>query len=151
MFESNKCTNLNVRNEVYLPNVETLFGMPGTILKASSLQNLSNLRELLLYEINDQCLNVISGKTPISEKLQKLELWFTQKFERLNLSRYDRLASLTITAVSYSPLIKLDIIEFPPNLIFLRLWDMKFTEDPMKEKTAFQSFKCCQFMDYFRS
>ncbi|CAI9783047.1 unnamed protein product [Fraxinus pennsylvanica] len=131
MFESNKCTNLNVRNEVYLPNVEILLGMPGTILKASSLQNLSNLRGLFLCEIDDQCTNVISGKTPISEKLQELALWFTQKFERLNLSRYDRLASLTMQAGFYFPF-NLDTIEFPPNLIHLNLWGMKFTEDPMK-------------------
>ncbi|CAI9783040.1 unnamed protein product [Fraxinus pennsylvanica] len=130
-FESNKCTNLNVRNEVYLPNVEILFGMPGTILKASSLQNLSNLRELFLYEIDDQCINVISGKTTISEKLQELVLHFTQKFERLNLSRYDRLAKLSLDVESTFPL-RLDIIEFPPNLISLSLRHMEFTEDPMK-------------------
>ncbi|CAI9783039.1 unnamed protein product [Fraxinus pennsylvanica] len=148
-FESNKCTNLNVRNEVYLPNVETLFGMPVTILKASSLQNLSTLRELFLYEINDQCINVISGKTPISEKLHYLELLFTQKFERLNLSRYDRLASLTMEAGSDFPF-NLDTIEFPPNLISLELSFLKFTEDPMKvlkelRKLEFLQLSGCKY------
>ncbi|CAI9783044.1 unnamed protein product [Fraxinus pennsylvanica] len=145
-FESNKCTNLNVRNEVYLPNVETLYGMPGTILKASSLKNLSNLRELLLYEINDQCINVISGKTPISEKLHDLELVFTQNFERLNLSRYDRLAKLILGAESAFPLIKLDIIEFPPNLIYVGLLLMEFTEDPMKVLKELRKLELLELM-----
>ncbi|CAI9783033.1 unnamed protein product [Fraxinus pennsylvanica] len=131
MFESDKCTNLNVRNEVYLPNIETLYGMCGTILKASSLQKLSNLRELSLYDINNKHINVISGKIPISKKLQELELWFTQKFKRLNLSHYDHLVELILRAESNFPF-KLDTIEFPPNLIYLVLMGMKFTEDPMK-------------------
>ncbi|CAI9783034.1 unnamed protein product [Fraxinus pennsylvanica] len=130
-FESNKWTNLNVRNEVYLPNIETLDYVSGTILKASSLQELSNLRKLGLNEINDQHINVISGETPISKKLQFLYLCFTKKFERLDLSRYDHLAELILMADSDFPFM-LDTIEFPPNLTYLGLWFMKFTEDPMK-------------------
>ncbi|CAI9783042.1 unnamed protein product [Fraxinus pennsylvanica] len=131
MFESNTCSNLNVRSEVYLPNIETLDYVSGTILKASSLQKLSNLRKLRLYEINDQHINVISGKTPISKKLQELELWFTQKFKRLNLSHYDLLAELCLAIESNFPF-TLDTIKFPPKLINLALMGMKFTEDPMK-------------------
>ncbi|CAI9783038.1 unnamed protein product [Fraxinus pennsylvanica] len=134
MFGSNKCTNLHIRNEVYLPNIEILDWVPGTILKASSLQKLSNLRELNLHEINDQHINVISGKTPISKKLQKLELGLTPKFKRLNLSHYDHLARLTLSAGSNFPFM-LDTIEFPPNLIHLSIRSMKFTEDPMKVLT----------------
>ncbi|CAI9783049.1 unnamed protein product [Fraxinus pennsylvanica] len=130
MFESDKCTNLNVRNEVYLRNIEILHWVPGTILKASSLQKLSNLRELRLYEINDQHINVISGKAPISEKLQELRLEFTQRCS-ISLSNYGHLSKLFLTAEPNFPF-KLDTIEFPPNLIYLRLWFMKFTEDPMK-------------------
>ncbi|CAI9783043.1 unnamed protein product [Fraxinus pennsylvanica] len=128
--ESNKCTNLNVRNEVYFSNIEILHWVPGTILKARSLQKLSNLRKLGLYEINDQHINVISGKTPISEKLQDLQLWFEQKFNWLNLSHYDHLTELMLIARSNFPF-KLDTIEFPPNLTYLILQNMKYTEDPM--------------------
>ncbi|XP_022857083.1 disease resistance protein RPP13-like [Olea europaea var. sylvestris] len=131
MFESNKCTKLNVRNEVCLPNIKTLRWVPGAILKARSLQKLSNLRQLALYEANDEHLNAISGKTPISKKLHNLELFVIQKFKRLNLSHYDHLTKLIILGrifVSLTP----DIIEFPPNLIYLCLGHAVFIEDPMK-------------------
>ncbi|CAA2989593.1 disease resistance RPP13-like [Olea europaea subsp. europaea] len=129
-FEYNTSTILNVRDEVYLPNIETLYWVPGTILKASSLQKLSNLRELGLYEINDQLIDVISGKTPILEKLQHLHL-NTPELKRLNLSHYDHLAKLSLV-LSRDFQCTLDTIEFPPNLIYLNLQDMIFTEDPMK-------------------
>ncbi|CAA2966131.1 Apoptotic ATPase [Olea europaea subsp. europaea] len=130
-FESNKCTKLNVRNEVRLPNIETFRAVPVAILKARSLQKLSNLRQLVLYEANDEHLNAIFGKTPISEKLHNLYLSLIQKLKRLNLSHYDHLTKLTLSGNFFVPL-TLDIIEFPPNLIYLALEEMKITEDPMK-------------------
>ncbi|CAA2975252.1 disease resistance RPP13-like [Olea europaea subsp. europaea] len=129
MFESNKCTKLNVRNEVCLPNIETLHCVPDYILKARSLQKLSNLRELSLCWINEEHLNVLSGKTPISEKLCNLELIEIMQFKRLNLSHYDHLTRLALEGFfCVTP----DIIEFPPNLIYLSISLTEFTEDPMK-------------------
>ncbi|CAI9783045.1 unnamed protein product [Fraxinus pennsylvanica] len=130
-FESNICTYLNVRNEVYLPNMETLDYVPGTIFKASSLHKFSNLRKLNLIVINDQHIDVISGKTPISEKLQHLQLNLSQKFERLNLSHYDHLAKLILKGRPATPL-RLDTIEFPPNLINFSILGLNLTKDSMK-------------------
>ncbi|KAI7981001.1 Disease resistance protein RPP13 [Camellia lanceoleosa] len=116
--------------EVSLPNLQTLQGMSSSLFEAHYLRKLSNLRELVVAHSTENIIEVLSGATPVSHRLEKLSLldpWFLGWIPTFNLSRYENLSKLSLK-------VRVECLQhdkFPPNLTMLTLKYTYLKEDPM--------------------
>ncbi|XP_028122084.1 disease resistance protein RPP13-like [Camellia sinensis] len=123
------------QSEVSLPNLQTLYVVPGRLLEAEWLHKCPNLRKLGISNPTNSIIRVLSEEAPVSNKLEILRLSVNHQYEneeatltKLDLSRYESLRKLhlQIPMGKFSELGKL-----PLNLIKLTLVNAYLVEDPM--------------------
>ncbi|KAI8022142.1 Disease resistance protein RPP13 [Camellia lanceoleosa] len=123
------------QSEVSLPNLQTLYVVPGRLLEAEWLHKCPNLRKLGISNPTKSIIKVLSEEAPVSNKLEILRLSVNHRYEneeatltKLDLSRYESLRKLhlQIPMGKFSELGKL-----PLNLIKLTLVNAYLVEDPM--------------------
>ncbi|CAL5443056.1 unnamed protein product [Camellia sinensis] len=133
--------------EASLPNLQTLQGMSTSLFKAHYLHKLTNLRELVVAHSTKRIIEVLSGATPVSHRLEKLSLldpWFLGWIPTFNLSRYENLSKLSLK-------VRVECLQhdkFPPNLTMLTLKYTYLKEDPMDTLKKLPKLKilklCCK-------
>ncbi|KAI8022763.1 Disease resistance protein RPP13 [Camellia lanceoleosa] len=123
------------QTEVSLPNLQTLYVVPGRLLEAEWLHKCPNLRKLGISNPPKSIIKVLSEEAPVSNKLEILRLSVNHRYEneeatltKLDLSRYESLRKLHLQI----PMGKfLELGKLPLNLIKLTLVNAYLVEDPL--------------------
>ncbi|KAI8522358.1 hypothetical protein RHMOL_RhmolUnG0000800 [Rhododendron molle] len=128
--------------EVSLPNLQTLYGLPGDLFKADRLHKLTSLRTLQVNLKKKDIIGILSDATPVSHKLEELSLvghfLHPQNATSLNFSRYDNLSELHIESVKLN---ELSHDKLPPNLTELTLVRTQLTTDPTEALKKLEKLK----------
>ncbi|KAG5549415.1 hypothetical protein RHGRI_014681 [Rhododendron griersonianum] len=128
--------------EVSLPNLQTLYGMPGDLFKADRLHKLTSLRTLRVNLKKKDIIEILSDATPVSHKLEELSLvghfLHPPKATSLNFSRYELLSELRIESIKLN---ELSHDKLPPNLTKLTLVRTQLTTDPTEALKKLEKLK----------
>ncbi|KAG8391749.1 hypothetical protein BUALT_Bualt01G0219400 [Buddleja alternifolia] len=124
------------------PNLQTLVGMWAPCLE---LEKLNNVKKLGLRRVNKETLKLLNESGSILEKLETLYL---TKKDYLSIHHSEENETLDLNLLQYNHVKKLVInhwdclrVNFPPNLIKLKIRDCSWDEDPMPVLKKLPSLK----------